>query len=305
MKLILSTRGSQLALWQAHMTRDLLLAQHPRAEVEIRTVKSSGDRDQKSDLARFGSIGIFTVEVDRALLDSSAHIGVHSLKDMTTVLQEGIVLAGVSTRGPVEDVLISRSGAPLADLPQGARVATGSLRRAAMLLATRPDLEVVQIRGNVETRLAKLERGDAEALVMARAGIMRLGLEEHICEVLDTTRFLPAVGQGIVGWTVRADDEENRARMAQLADPAAFPAALAERALLRKLQGGCNAPIGAHATVADGRLELRARVLSPNGVECVEGQSDGAASDAAMIGEELASTLLGQGAGRIVEEART
>lgn len=305
MKLILSTRGSQLALWQAEMTRDLLQGAPGAHEVRIRTVKSSGDRDQVSDLARFGSIGIFTVEVDRALLSGDAHIGVHSLKDMTTVLQDGIVLAGVSARGPVEDVLISRSGELLEDLPKGARVATGSLRRAAMLRAVRSDLEVVQIRGNVETRLAKLARGEADALVMARAGLVRLGLEGQISEVLDVQRFLPAVGQGIVGWTTRAQDSQNRGRMAQLADPAAFPAALAERALLRKLQGGCNAPIGAHATVTEGRLELAARVLSTDGRECVEGQSSGPAAEAAAIGEELAADLLAQGAGRIVEEARS
>lgn len=293
-----------MALWQAHTVRDVLSTAHPDCGVEIVTVRSTGDRDQATDLARFGSIGIFTVEVDRALLDGRAQIGVHSLKDMTTVLQDGILLASVHRRGPIEDVLVTESGATLDELPAGTRVATGSSRRRAMLLRARPDLRVVAIRGNVETRLAKLDAGECEGLVMARAGLERLGLEERITEVLDTERFLPAVGQGIVGLTCRDDDAETRERLALVCHMPSWWAALSERALLRRLHGGCNAPIGGHATVVDEELHLAARVLSLDGTVCVAGERQGHASDAEELGESLADELSARGAQALVEASR-
>lgn len=293
-----------MALWQAHTVRDVLSAAHPDCGIEILTVRSTGDRDQATDLARFGSIGIFTVEVDRALLDGRAQIGVHSLKDMTTVLQDGIELAAVYQRGPVEDVLITASGATLAEMPAGARVATGSSRRRAMLLRARPDLEVVGIRGNVETRLAKLDAGDSEGLLVARAGLIRLGLEERITEVLDTERFLPAVGQGIVGLTCREDDAQTRERLALVCHMPSWWAALSERALLRRLHGGCNAPVGGHATLDGEELHLAARVLSLDGTICVAGERAGHASDAVQLGESLADELLAGGAQALVEASR-
>ncbi len=293
-----------MALWQAHTVRDVLVAAHPDCDVEILTVRSTGDRDQATDLARFGSIGIFTVEVDRALLDGRAQIGVHSLKDLTTVLQDGIVLASVHRRGPVEDVLITGSGATLDELPAGARVATGSSRRRAMLLRARPDLQVVEIRGNVETRLGKLDSGECEGLVMARAGLVRLGLEERITEVLDTERFLPAVGQGIVGLTCREDDAETRERLALVCHMPSWWAGISERALLRRLHGGCNAPVGGHATVVGEELQLAARVLSLDGTVCVAGECQGPASQAEELGESLADELLGRGARALVEASR-
>lgn len=293
-----------MALWQAHTVRDVLSTAHPDCGVEIVTVRSTGDRDQATDLARFGSIGIFTVEVDRALLDGRAQIGVHSLKDMTTVLQDGILLASVHRRGPIEDVLVTESGATLDELPAGTRVATGSSRRRAMLLRARPDLRVVAIRGNVETRLAKLDAGECEGLVMARAGLERLGLEERITEVLDTERFLPAVGQGIVGLTCRDDDAQTRERLALVCHMPSWWAALSERALLRRLHGGCNAPIGGHATVVDEELHLAARVLSLDGTVCVAGERQGHASDAEELGESLADELSARGAQALVEASR-
>lgn len=293
-----------MALWQAHTVRDVLSTAHPDCGVEIVTVRSTGDRDQATDLARFGSIGIFTVEVDRALLDGRAQIGVHSLKDMTTVLQDGILLASVHRRGPIEDVLVTESGATLDELPAGTRVATGSSRRRAMLLRARPDLRVVAIRGNVETRLAKLDAGECEGLVMARAGLERLGLEERITEVLDTERFLPAVGQGIVGLTCRDDDAQTRERLALVCHMPSWWAALSERALLRRLHGGCNAPIGGHATVVDEELHLAARVLSLDGTVCLAGERQGHASDAEELGESLADELSARGAQALVEASR-
>lgn len=299
MTLRLATRGSELALWQAHRTSDQL------GGAEIVVVESSGDRDLVTELARFGSIGIFTVEVDRAVLDGRADVGVHSLKDMTTTLQDGVVLAGVLERGMIEDALVARDGLTLDGLPSGARVGTGSLRRGAMLRAARPDLEVVPIRGNVGTRLAKVTGGELDATVLARAGLVRLGLEEHASDLLDTQRFLPAVGQGIVGLTCRADDLETRERLEREArDPRAWASALAERAFLRAMKGGCNAPVGGHATVDGERLSLAGRVLSVDGTRMVEGGVEGACGEAEALGLQLAEELAARGGRDLVEEAR-
>jgi hydroxymethylbilane synthase len=304
-KLVLATRGSPLALWQAEEARRLLSLADPQIQVELLAVHSSGDRDPTSDLTRFGRIGIFTVEVDRAVLDGRARAGVHSAKDMTTTLQEGMVLAGALARGPVEDVLVSRSGEMLAGLPAGARVATGSMRRSAMLRAVRPDLEVVSIRGNVETRVEKLDRGEADALLMARAGLVRLGLAKRITQVLPRESFLPAVGQGIVGLTARADDLEMQRRLLAISDREAWVEAQAERAFLRAIHGGCNAPIGAHARVRENSLVLEACVLSLDGRQCVRGEERGSVEHAEAIGEALAAKLLARGAGDLVAEARS
>ncbi len=305
MRLVLSTRGSSLALWQAGEVQRVLVAAHPLAEVEILVVRSSGDRDQESELTRFGRIGIFTVEVDRAVRDARAQIGVHSAKDMTTTLQEGIVLAGTLARGPVEDVLVARLARSLEDLPAGARVATGSMRRSAMLRALRPDLEVVSIRGNVETRIEKLDRGEADALLMAHAGLARLGLASRITEVLPRERFLPAVGQGIVGLTARADDQEMQRRLFAISDREAWIEAHAERSFLRAIHGGCNAPIGAHARVRENSLVLEACVLSLDGQRSVRGEERGQVERAEEIGALLAQKLLARGAGELVAEARS
>jgi hydroxymethylbilane synthase len=301
MKFPLATRSSALALWQAESVARALKAAWSDLDPELLRVTSSGDADQSSDLARFGRIGIFTVEVDRALLDGRAHAAVHSLKDMTTTLHEGVMLSGVLGRGPVEDVLV---GARLDELREGARVATGSLRRAAMLRAVRPDLQVVQIRGNVATRLEKLDRGDAEALLMARAGLERLGLGERIAEVLDTRRFLPAVGQGIVGITCRHGDWERHDRVQAIRDYEAWDEAIAERSWLRTLRGGCNVPAGANARAVEGQLYIRGRVLSIDGSEAIEGELSGHRGDAESLGRALAEELLANGAGRLIEAAR-
>lgn len=296
----LATRGSQLALWQARTTQAILGEEH-----ELLIVKSSGDLDRTTELARFGSIGIFTVEVDRAVLDGRAAVGVHSMKDMITTLQEGIVLAGCLPRGLVEDALISRDGASLDELAAGSRVGTGSLRRGSMLRAVRGDIEVVPQRGNVNTRLAQVLDGDLDACLLARAGLERLGLADHISEVLGVDRFLPAVGQGIVGITCREDDSETRAIVeSKLRDPDAWAAALAERAFLRGTNGGCNAPIAGHATVGGGEVHLRGRVLSVDGTRRLEGEVRGEAAAAEDLGSALAEDLLSKGAAALVDEAR-
>jgi hydroxymethylbilane synthase len=300
----LATRKSPLATWQAEETRRLLSVLDPRLAVELVGIESHGDQDRESDLAALGSVGVFTAAIDAAVLEGRADAGVHSLKDMTTTLAEGLVLAGCLARGPVEDALVTRDGARLADLPRGARVATGSVRRRALLLRARADLELVGLRGNVETRLAKLAAGEADAIVLARAGLERLGLARHVGEALDPRRFVPAVGQAIVGLTCRADDEATRRRLAAITDREAFLEAQAERALLRALRGGCNAPVGAHARASENAIALHAVVLSLDGSRAIEDTLHGAAEDAEALGLRLAEALLERGAGALIEAAR-
>ncbi len=304
MKIVLATRGSKLALWQAHATRALLLALDSKMQVELFVVQSSGDRDQHIELASLGRIGVFTAEVDAAVASGAAHAAVHSLKDMTTSVAEPLMLAGVLARGPVEDVLVARDGAKLADLPRGARVATGSVRRVAMLKRVRRDLEIVGMRGNVDTRLAKLAAGDIDALVLARAGLVRLGLAQHVTEIFDARSFVPAVGQGIVGLTCRANDAATARTLASISDREAWAEAQAERALLNELHGGCNAPVGGHARAVEGAIALHARVLSADGTEMLEGELSGAIGSAAEIGRKLAQTLAARGARRLIEACR-
>lgn len=303
-KLVLATRGSPLALWQAETTKRLLSHARPDLEVELCVVQSSGDKDQKSDLSRLGRTGVFTAEIDDAVLSGRAHAGVHSLKDMTTNLPDGLVLAGVLQRGAIEDALVARDGGTLDRLPKGARVATGSVRRVAMLKRARPDLEIVGIRGNVDTRLNKLASGQAEALLMACAGLERLGYAKHITERLGAPRFLPAVGQGIVGLTCRTGDDATARALQGITDREAWAEALAERALLNELHGGCNAPVGALARAKESALSLRACVLSLDGTEVLEDELAGEAKHAAELGAALAARLAKRGAKRLIEAAR-
>lgn len=304
MKIVLATRGSPLALWQAEETRRLLRAARPEATIELEILQSTGDRDDRPDLASLGPIGVFTAEIDRAVLDGRADLGVHSLKDMTTSLPTGLALAGTLARGRAEDALVAKGRGKLDDLPRGARVATGSARRIAMLLRARPDLEVVPIRGNVETRLAKLDRGEADALVMAIAGLDRLGLADHASEILSAPRFLPAVGQAIVGITCRADDERAARAAAAITDRESWAEAAAERSLLHHLHGGCNAPIGSRARAVENSISLSACVLSADGRECLEGRRSGPIGAADELGRGLAAELAERGAMRLVLEAR-
>ena len=301
MSFLLATRGSNLAMWQADTATGLLRTAHPDWEVAPHVVHSSGDVDLSTELAAFGRTGIFTVEIDLAVLKGDARVGVHSLKDMTTVLHDELCLAGVMARGPVEDVMV---GASLDDLPQGATVATGSRRRQAMLLHARPDLEIVGMRGNVETRLSKIAEGHARATVMARAGLMRLGYDEHIAQVLSREHFVPAPGQGIVGLVCKKDDEEARRALFGITDLDAWAAALCERAFLRELEGGCSAPIGGHARVRENTIALHGRVLAPDGSEMMEEHQSGSTDDPEALGVRAARALLDRGAGELLARAR-
>jgi len=300
----LATRGSPLALWQAEAVKAALLSAWPDLRVEVLLVKTRGDRNTRTDLSRLGGTGLFTKEVDREVLEGRADAAVHSLKDHETILPEALVLGAVLPRGPVEDALVAESGVTLEGLPEGARVATGSLRRRAQLLRLRPDLEVVGIRGNVGSRLAQLAAGHACALIMARAGLVRLGEERRVAQVLSTDQMLPAPSQGVVGVTARREDDRTRGFPEGIDHPATRAAALAERALLRALRGGCNVPVGALATLDGERLSLRSRVLSVDGRECIEEQEAAPAGEAEDVGVRVARRLLERGAARLIAEIR-
>jgi hydroxymethylbilane synthase len=297
----IGTRGSKLALWQAHHVADLLRPLAEPRPVELVEIQTSGDRIQDVALSQIGGDGLFTKEIQRALLAGVVDVAVHSLKDLPTERVEGLVLAAVPRRGPTGDAFVSRKSATFDALPSGAVVATSSLRRRAQLLHRRPDLKLVDMRGNVETRLRKLAEQDLDALVLAQAGLERLGLADVIGEILDPQWMLPAVGQGALGLECRAGDERARGLVERLNHRPTRQAVLAERAFLRKLGGGCLVPVGALAEeTGDGVLNLRAAVLSPDGRQRVAGSAAGAFGAAEELGERLADDFLARGAGALL-----
>ncbi len=301
-KLRLATRKSPLARWQAQWVAQLL--EQAGYATELVFVTTQGDRQQKAPIARLGSQGVFTREIQQAVLDGRADAAVHSLKDLPTEPVPGLVLVGVPRRGPVQDVLIARQGGPLEKLPPGAVVGTGSLRRRAQLLRQRQDLQFVSMRGNVDTRLRKLQQGECDALVLAEAGLHRLGLLEHVSQRLPLSWLLPAVGQGAVGVECREDDSATADALARIDDPATHQAVLAERALLRTLRGGCLAPVAALAQVLHARLSLQAVVLSADGQRALRANVSGEPQEAESLGREAATVLLDQGAAELIAQAR-
>ncbi len=296
----IGTRGSPLALWQANHVADTLRPIVAPRPVELIHVQTEGDRDQAASLAHIGGRGVFTKEIERALLDGRVEVAVHSLKDLPTQPVEGLVLAAIPPRGTSGDVLVAVHVSRFDGLPQGARVATGSLRRRAQLLHRRPDLQLADIRGNVETRLRKLREDGYDAVVLAQAGLDRLGLTGVITEILDAAWMLPAVGQGALGIECRSDDSVTRQLLARLDDPATRSAVEAERALLYHLGGGCQVPLGALAQVNGDTLTLRAAVLAMDGSRRIAGEESGPGADAATVGERLASRLRDQGAAELL-----
>jgi hydroxymethylbilane synthase len=291
----IGTRSSPLALWQANHVADQLRALSSRP-IELFHIQTEGDRDQAASLAHIGGRGVFTKEIQRAVLDGRVHVAVHSLKDLPTGPVSGLVLAGVPLRGPVGDVLVTPTPTRFDDLPRGATVATGSLRRRAQLLNRRPDLQLADIRGNVDTRLRKLREHGYHALVLAQAGLERLGLTNVITEVLDPDWMLPAVGQGALGLECRSEDEETRGLLARLDDPGTRRAVDAERSLLYHLGVGCQVPLGAAGRVVGHRVELRAAVLAPDGSRRIAGDVAGPLAIAEQLGRELADRLKRHGA---------
>jgi hydroxymethylbilane synthase len=292
----IGTRASPLALWQAHHVAALLRHAAPGRPVELVEIETFGDAVRDAPLAQLGGTGIFTKAIQDALLDDRADVAVHSLKDLPTFAVEGLVLAAVPRRGPTGDALVSNRHRSFAALPPGAVVASSSLRRKAQLLRRRPDLKLIDIRGNVDTRLRKLAEQGLDATILAQAGLERLGLADRITEVLDDAWMLPAVGQGALGLECRAADAETRAILDTLNDAATRWAVLAERALLRGLGGGCHVPIGAKTQLRDGTLSLRGVVLAPDGSRCIDAKIAGPQDQAEGLGQRLAEQLRGQGA---------
>jgi hydroxymethylbilane synthase len=290
------TRSSPLALWQANHVADLIRRLIGPRPIQFVPIQTRGDRDAAASLTQIGGQGVFTKEIQRALLDGRVELAVHSLKDLPTEPTRDLVIAAVPPRGPICDVLVSRDRVLFDDLPQGARVATGSIRRRAQLLHRRHDLECVDIRGNVETRLAKLESEGLDALVLAEAGLMRLDRSDAITEILDPAWMLPAIGQGALGVECRENDAATRDLLVPLDDRPTRAAVTAERALLFHLGGGCQAPIGGTADVVGTKLSLRAAVLAPDGSQRIAGDIHGPIGDAAALGEKLAGELRSLGA---------
>jgi hydroxymethylbilane synthase len=299
----IGTRSSPLALWQAHHVADLLRASDTELDVQIVELQTAGDQNREAPLAHIGGQGLFTKGIQQALLDSRVDVAVHSLKDLPTVPVEGLLLTAVPTRGPTGDVLISIRHRSFSELPRNAILATGSLRRRAQILHRRPDLRLVDIRGNVETRLQKLERDHLDGIILAEAGLVRLGLRDRITEILDPAWMLPAVGQGALGIECRADDKRSRELLTRIDHLATHHAVLAERAFLLGLGGGCQLPIGASGIVHGDSLSLRGVVLSPDGSGKTEGQDSGPVSSAESIGESLALFLRQRGADRLLQQA--
>jgi hydroxymethylbilane synthase len=292
--LLIGTRGSPLALWQARHVQARLGTAHGLAEeaIALKVITTSGDRITDQPLRDFGGKGLFTKEIDEALLDGAIDLAVHSMKDLPTRLPDGVIVAAVLPRADVRDAFISTKAGSLADLPPGAVVGTSSLRRAAQVRRRRPDLRVIDFRGNVETRLKKLGEGKADATLLALAGLERLGLAAHATSILSTEEMLPAVAQGAIGVTCRADDDTTRALLDAVNDAVSATAVSCERAFLARLDGSCKTPIAGLAMIESGRLRFRGMILAPDGSECFETERTDAAARAEGIGSEAGETLL-------------
>jgi hydroxymethylbilane synthase len=296
----IGTRGSHLARWQSEWVADRLREHHPALIVELIEIKTQGDRDRNSPLATIGGSGLFTKEIQRSLAEGLVEVAVHSLKDLPTLAIEGLTLGAVPIREDVADALIAPRAMTLDALPEGATVGTGSLRRRAQLLHIRPDLNIVSVRGNVETRLNKALSGELDAVVLAEAGLRRLGLAGHVTQRLGPPEFLPAVGQGALGIECRVDEESTRELLRSLDDPATHRAIVAERRVLAELEGGCMIPLAAFARDVDGLLALDAFVLDPDGKERIAASLTGPIDEPDGLGRRVAETLRGLGADRLL-----
>lgn len=300
-RLRLGTRASPLARWQAEWVAARL--EERGIEVELVPISTQGDV-KSGPLGEIGGQGLFTKEIQRALLSREIDVAVHSLKDLPTAEIAGLAIAAVPLRESTADVLVSTRFGSLDRLPHGARVGTGSQRRKAQLLHVRPDLSILEIRGNVETRLKKLDEGQYDAIVLAAAGLTRLGLADRMTFVLPRHIMLPAVGQGALGIETRSDDAVSRGLVEPLDDAATHAAVLAERSMLAALRGGCLAPVGALAHVDGAALSLEGVVFSGDGQRKISAAAAGLADDAVRIGQQVADELLGQGAGELIAASR-
>ena len=291
----LGTRGSPLALAQSRMVRAELAKAHglDPERISIEVIRTSGDRIQDRPLAEVGGKGLFTKEIEEALIAGTIDFAVHSSKDMPTVLPPGLILTAFMPREDPRDAFISRKAKSVAELPHGATVGTSSLRRQAMMKRLRPDLVIVPLRGNVETRLRRLDEGVADVTLLALAGLKRLGLAEHATAILGVDEFLPAVGQGAIGIEARESDTRTRDMLAAINHADTFDALAAERAFLAVLDGSCRTPIGGHATIAGGRLKFRGMIVKPDGSEAFEASREGSVRDGEKLGADAGGELKG------------
>lgn len=298
----IATRKSPLAMWQAEYVRDRLLEAHPGLQVELLGMTTQGDKILDSPLAKIGGKGLFVKELEVSMLEGESDIAVHSMKDVPVAFPDGLHLAVICEREDPRDAFVSNRFATLTDLPQGARVGTSSLRRQCQIRALRPDLKILDLRGNVNSRLRKLDDDEYDAIILAAAGLIRLGFHDRITQFIDTDTSLPAIGQGAVGIECRSGDARINALLAPLNHRPTQIRVLAERAMNNRLEGGCQVPIGGHATLNGDAIHLRGLVGEPDGSKIISGEVRGLASDAEALGIKLADDLLSRGAATILNK---
>lgn len=301
----IGTRGSGLALWQAHHVERLISQTHPEINTEIVVIKTTGDTNLESPLSEIGGKGVFVKEIEEALLDGRIDIAVHSLKDVPAELPEGLSLNAYLKRHDPRDALISRAGQKLNELPDGSTIGTGSLRRASQILNLRPGLQIEPIRGNVDTRIRKLQEGELyDAIVLALAGLERMGLQENVTEVISTDKMLPSPGQGIVAVESRQEDSVTNGLLDSINHPETMLQALAERAFLKSLSGDCDVPMGCLSIVHDQEFTVTGVLAKPNGSVLIREYLTGSRNQAEGLSEELAEKILNMGGTEILEEIR-
>ncbi len=301
-RLVIATRKSPLALAQAHWVADRLCAQQSGLEIELKKIVTQGDKILDVALAKVGGKGLFVKEIEEALLRGDADLAVHSMKDVPAQLPEGLIIAGVSEREDVRDALVSKNGQGLSDLPPDAKIGTSSLRRGAQLLALRPGFQIFSIRGNVQTRLKKMEEQGLDAVILASAGLSRLGLSNLITEKIPVQTLLPAVGQGALGLECREDDKETRRLVLGISDATTAAAVEAERAFLARLEGGCQVPIAGYAVVEGADVAFGGLVSSLDGKQVIRGQGRAKREKAANLGRQVAQEVLDRGGREILAE---
>lgn len=300
--LVIGTRGSQLALWQAEWVQARLQEIAPSVSIRLERIRTSGDKILDVPLAKIGGKGLFVKEIEEALSRGDIDLAVHSMKDVPSVLPEGLAIVCIPVREDARDALLTRDRVAFQDLPAGAKVGTSSLRRQAQLLAHRPDLNVVMLRGNVNTRLRKLQEGEFDAIVLAAAGLTRLGWAEHVTEYLPPALSLPAVGQGALGIESRADDTFVRELLDPINDVRTSMAVSAERAFLDRLEGGCQVPIAGHAVIEDRTVQFEGLVASVDGTQVIRDRLEGPVEQAAQLGTALADRILDAGGKQILDQ---
>lgn len=298
--LIIGTRQSLLAMWQSNYIAGRLREEYPGCEVTLKKIVTKGDRILDVPLAKIGGKGLFTKEIEQELLDGTIDLAVHSLKDMPTVLPEGLCLTAITERTNAGDAFVSNKYNSIEELPEGSVLGTSSLRRRAQLLARRPDLKIVDLRGNVDTRLKKLDEGQMDAIILAAAGLTRLGHADRIKEIIPQSYCLPAVGQGALAIECRTDNFKVRQMLDFLNDTATKQATDAERAFLGLLEGGCQVPIGVHAEVNEGRIAMEAVIASLDGSTVLRDTAEGNAADAVTLGRALGQKMLDNGGREIL-----